>query len=153
MLDRRSWLHSALGTAAAIVMAGPVSATGFFARKLVVYKSPTCGCCSKWIDHVKAAKFEVVVNDVDNIGLIKQKNGVPPELASCHTCLIDGYVIEGHVPADVIEKLLTEKPKIRGIAVPGMPVGSPGMEMGSRKDRYNVIAFDNGGKTSIFAKR
>jgi len=153
MSNRRSWLRSALGAAAAIVVAGPAGATTLFSGKLVVYKSPTCGCCSNWVDHVKAAKFDVEVHDVDNIGAVKQKHGVPAELASCHTCLIDGYVIEGHVPADVIEKLLSEKPKIAGIAVPGMPVGSPGMEMGNRKDPYNVVAFEKNGKTSIYAKR
>jgi hypothetical protein len=119
---------------------------------VTVYKSPTCGCCAKWVEHVKKAGFAVTVKDVPNVGEVKLANGVPAELASCHTSLVGGYVVEGHVPADVLQKLLKEKPAVAGIAVPGMPMGSPGME-GSYSDRYNVVAFEKGGKQRVYASR
>jgi hypothetical protein len=122
-------------------------------RAMEVYRSPTCGCCGKWVDHVKAAGFSPAVHQVDDVSPVKTKGGVPGDLQSCHTALIGGYVIEGHVPADVSQQLLTEKPNIAGVAVPGMPVGSPGMEQGPRKDPYEVIAFTKDGKRSVYAKR
>ena len=118
-----------------------------------VYKSPTCGCCGKWVDHVKAAGFAPEVHDVADLSPVKTNGGVPPDLQSCHTAIIGGYTIEGHVPADVIRQLLAEKPRIAGIAVPGMPIGSPGMEVGARKDAYEVIAFTKDGNTSVYARR
>jgi hypothetical protein len=126
-------------------------ASGPIAMK--VYKSPTCGCCAKWVEHVKAAGFVPEVHDLPSVGPIKENAGVPSNLQSCHTALVGGYVVEGHVPVDVIQKLLDEKPSITGIAVPGMPAGSPGMEQGDRKDPYEVIAFTKGGKTSVFVRR
>src|SRR5688572_1526919 len=125
------------------------------AKKLItVYKSPTCGCCGKWVDHVRAAGYQVKTIDVDDVTPFKQKYGVPLDLASCHTGVVDGYAIEGHVPADVIDRLLKEKPKgARAIAVPGMPLGSPGMEVPGRKDAYNVILIDAKGKRSVYAKK
>lgn len=123
-------------------------------EKLVVYKSPTCGCCSAWVEHVQEAGFEVEVHDVANVQPVKQEHGVPGHLASCHTTLVGGYVVEGHVPADVIRRLLAERPDIAGIAVPGMPVGSPGMEVpGGRTDPYDVIAFTRDGGVSVFESR
>jgi hypothetical protein len=119
---------------------------------VTVYKSPTCGCCTKWVEHVKKAGFAVTVKDVPNVGPVKLANGVPAELASCHTSLVGGYVVEGHVPADVMQQLLKEKPAVAGIAVAGMPMGSPGME-GSYVDRYNVVAFEKGGKQRVYASR
>jgi len=118
-----------------------------------VYKTPTCGCCVKWIDHLEQGGFTVEAESLDNVAPIKAANGVPPRLASCHTATVDGYVIEGHVPADIISRLLAEKPEIAGVAVPGMPVGSPGMEMGSRKDPYQVVSFDDQGNTAVYAER
>ena len=118
-----------------------------------VYRSPTCGCCAKWVDHVKAAGFTPVVHQVDDVSPVKAKGGVPARLHSCHTALVGGYVIEGHVPADVIQQMLSSKPKIAGLAVPGMPIGSPGMEQGPRVDPYEVIAFTRDGNTSVYAKR
>jgi hypothetical protein len=118
-----------------------------------VYKTPTCGCCAKWVDHMKLAGFAPEVHDMPDVSPVKAKVGLPPTLQSCHTALVDGYVIEGHVPADLVQRLLKEKPKVAGIAVPGMPVGSPGMEMGGRKDPYEVIAFTKEGTTSVYAKR
>jgi len=120
---------------------------------MTVYKTPTCGCCAKWVDHMKAAGFDVKVQDMDDLTEIKQASGVPVRLRSCHTAVVGNYVVEGHVPADVVKKLLAEKPKTTGIAVPGMPVGSPGMEMGSEKAPYEVVTFDKTGKTTVFAKR
>ena len=120
--------------------------------EMVVYKSPTCGCCELWIDHAEAAGFTVVTEDVIDLRPVKAENGVTPELASCHTAIVGGYVIEGHVPADVIAQLLEERPDIRGLAVPGMPAGSPGME-GGTPEPYDVVAFDRDGNTSVYASR
>jgi hypothetical protein len=119
---------------------------------VTVYKSPTCGCCGKWVEHMRANGFEVTVSDMPDVTPMKDKQGVPAALRSCHTALVGGYAIEGHVPADVIKKLLTEKPNAAGIAVPGMPMGSPGME-GASKDTYSVVLFDKAGKTSVYATR
>lgn len=121
--------------------------------ELTVYKSPTCGCCGKWIEHMKAAGFQVKVVDLDDLTEIKQASGVPMKLRTCHTAVVGNYAIEGHVPADVVKKLLAEKPAAAGIAVPGMPIGSPGMEVGNQKDSYEVLLFDKAGKTTVFAKR
>jgi hypothetical protein len=121
---------------------------------VTVYKSATCGCCAKWNDHMKAAGFAVASNDLPDVAPIKNQHGVPPHTRSCHTALVGGYVVEGHVPADVIKKLLRERPAIAGIAAPGMPAGSPGMEMpDGRKDTYQIVAFDKQGKTSVYATR
>jgi hypothetical protein len=118
-----------------------------------VYKTPTCGCCAKWVEHAKLAGFVPEIHDMPDVSPVKAKVGLPPALQSCHTALVGGYVIEGHVPADLIQRLLEEKPKVAGLAVPGMPVGSPGMEMGDRRDPYDVIAFTKDGTTSVYAKR
>lgn len=118
--------------------------------EVIVYKSPTCGCCSKWVDHMTASGFKVIAHDTSNMQAVKTKLGVPDAMASCHTAVVNGYVIEGHVPAADIQRLLREKPNVKGLAVPGMVMGSPGME-GSRSDTYNVIAFGEG-KTSVFAR-
>lgn len=119
---------------------------------ITVYKSPSCGCCAKWVDHLEENGFDVKSIDTPDVNPTKMQHGVPGELASCHTALVDGYVVEGHVPADVIKKMLEEEPEIVGLAVPGMPMGSPGME-GSRVDNYDVIAFQKDGTRSVFASR
>jgi hypothetical protein len=119
---------------------------------VTVYKSPTCGCCGKWVELMRAAGFDVTVSDMPDIAPMKDKQGVPTALRSCHTALVGGYAIEGHVPVDLIKKLLKEKPNAAGLAVPGMPMGSPGME-GDTKDTYNVVLFDKTGKTSVYATR
>lgn len=108
-----------------------------------VYKTATCGCCTKWIEHLEAAGFEVEAKDLPDLTSLKSENGVPAELVSCHTALVDGYVLEGHVPAADIERLLSERPTIRGLAVPEMPLGSPGMEQPdpSRHEPYDVMSF------------
>lgn len=117
---------------------------------IVVYRSPSCGCCSKWLDHLKKHQFNVEDIVTDDVSSIKKKYGVPGNLASCHTAIVDGYVIEGHVPAGDIKSLLKMKPKVIGLSVPGMPAGTPGMEMGDRKDPFQVVTFDKEGQTKIF---
>jgi hypothetical protein len=119
-----------------------------------VYKSPSCGCCSLWVDYMRKNGFDAKVQDVDNIGALKLKLGVREEFSSCHTTEVGGYIVEGHVPVEVVQRMLKERPKIAGIAVPGMPAGSPGMEVpGGRKDSYNILAFTSDGKTTVYDRR
>lgn len=119
---------------------------------MTVYKLASCGCCAKWVDHIKAAGIQVKTIDVEDLSEIKAASGVPSPLQTCHTAVIQGYVVEGHVPGDVVQQLLRDKPAIAGIAVPGMPIGSPGMD-GSPKQPYDIIAWDKAGKTRVFAHR
>lgn len=124
------------------------------APTMEVYKSPTCGCCSKWVEHVQQAGFTVKVTDLSNEALdaLKAKHGIPRTAQSCHTGLVDGYVVEGHVPAAEVQRLLKERPAVAGIAVGGMPIGSPGMEVpGQRAQTYNVITFDKAGAIKVFS--
>ncbi|MGD8743800.1 MAG: DUF411 domain-containing protein [Granulosicoccaceae bacterium] len=125
--------------------------TGNTASDVIVYKSPACGCCNKWIEHLEQNGFKVEAHNVKDVIPYKIQNGVTPELASCHTAIVDGYTIEGHVPAGDIKRLLRERPAVDGLAVPGMPIGSPGMEQGDRKDKYNVVSFDEKGNKKIFS--
>jgi len=118
---------------------------------ITVYRDPNCGCCTKWIEHLIRHGFRVKDNKSAEMTEIKRGLGVPESLESCHTGVVNGYVIEGHVPAADIKRLLKQKPKVAGLAVPGMPMGSPGME-GPRKDRYEVLSFDKTGRTRVFAK-
>ena len=119
---------------------------------VTTYKSPTCGCCSEWVKHMEDAGFVVEAHDVSNLATVKQEQQVPGELQSCHTAIVDGYVIEGHVPAEDINRLLAERPDVAGLAVPGMPIGSPGMEMaGTPAQPFDVISFDAEGSISVFA--
>ena len=119
---------------------------------VTVYKSPTCDCCNKWVKHLQDHGFKVIANDTSELNQIKVKHKVPNELAACHTAIVDGYVVEGHVPADVIQKMLNEHPKAIGIAVPGMPMGSPGME-GSYSESYDVLIFDQNGNVKTYTSR
>jgi hypothetical protein len=110
--------------------------------EIIVFHDPTCGCCHKWVEHLRANGFSVTLNDAPSMKAVKARLGVPPALASCHTGEIGGYVVEGHVPAQAIKRLLVEKPEARGLAVPGMPIGSPGMEVeGSDPETYDVMLF------------
>jgi hypothetical protein len=119
-----------------------------------VYKSPACGCCVKWIDYMRANGFDPKVQDVENIGALKLKLGVREEFSSCHTTEVGGYVVEGHVPVETVQRMLKERPKIAGLSVPGMPAGSPGMEVpGGRMESYNILAFTSDGKTTVYDKR
>lgn len=119
--------------------------------ELTVYKSPTCGCCTKWVNHLEENGFEVISHNVSDMQVIKQKYGVRHDLASCHTAIVNGYVIEGHVPASDIKRFLGKPlPNVVGLTVPGMPMGSPGME-GARKDDYNVYTFSKDSKIAVFS--
>ncbi len=121
------------------------------APRVVVYKSPSCGCCGNWVTYMRQQGFTVEVHDQDDLTEIKSAAGVTDNLASCHTAQVGGYTVEGHVPAEDIRRMLRERPQIAGIAAPGMPVGSPGMEQGGRRDRYQVLGFTRAGRTSLFA--
>lgn len=119
-----------------------------------VYKTPTCGCCSKWVEHMRGAGFTVTAEDIshEQLQAVKTKLGVPVSMNSCHTARVAGYVVEGHIPADTVKRMLKEKPKAIGIAVPGMPIGSPGMEVPGRGVQpYEVLTFDKSGSTRVFA--
>ena len=118
---------------------------------ITVYKSPTCGCCKNWITHLEENGFKVKAIDSNNLSTIKNQAGIPAGAGSCHTAFIDNYVIEGHVPANDIKKLLMEKRAVAGLTVPGMPMGSPGME-GGRVDQYSVYEFDKQGKLNVVNK-
>jgi hypothetical protein len=122
------------------------------APAITVYKSPTCGCCKNWVEHLKEHGFQVTVVDREDLESVKRQQGVPAGLSSCHTAIVDGYTIEGHVPADVILRLLQERPQVAGLAVPGMPVGSPGME-GGTPEPYEVYTFDSTGPKDVYAVR
>jgi len=143
-------------TAASGVLAAagstPTRAPGSAGATVTVYKSPTCQCCAKWVDHLRAAGFTVVVHDTSDLAGVMAQNGVPPQMASCHTAKVGGYVIEGHVPADLIARALKEHPAIAGLAVPGMVIGSPGMD-GGAPQQYDVVAWTAGGQTSVYAHR
>ncbi|MEO7134360.1 MAG: DUF411 domain-containing protein [Vicinamibacterales bacterium] len=123
------------------------------AQKITVYKTASCGCCRLWVDHLKASGFDVQAMDVssDDVRAVSKAAGLKDEDTSCHTAKIGNYVVEGHVPADDIKRMLKEKPAIAGIAAPGMPQGSPGMDQGS-KEPYDVVAFTKDGKTTVYAK-
>jgi len=120
--------------------------------EIVVYKQATCGCCNRWIEHLEEHGFTVQAHDVDDVAEQKAEYGVRPEHHSCHTAMVDGYVIEGHVPADVILRLLDERPDVTGLTVPGMPMGSPGME-GPYAESYDVLTFDRAGNSTVYASR
>jgi len=121
------------------------------AEEIMVYKSPTCGCCNKWVSHLENQGFDVKTKNMRDVRLIKDEFGVQQKFQSCHTAKIGKYFIEGHVSAKDIKRLLKEKPDIKGLSVPGMPMGSPGME-GHRKDKYDVIAIDKNNNTRIYSK-
>lgn len=122
---------------------------------LSVYKTPTCGCCAKWVDHMRANGFDAKVHDLQDVTPIRTKLGVPSQLASCHTAQVGRYVIEGHIPAESVHRLLKERPTtVVGLVVPGMPMGSPGMEVpGGYKQPYLVLTLDKQGHTTVFEKR
>jgi len=155
MTSRRDWLKLTLGGLVATVPTGAVLAA--FAQKtdddVEIWKTPTCGCCHLWVEHMKASGFRPTIHDVPDTTPYRTKAGVPSSLASCHTAVVAGLALEGHVPADLVRKAIKEKAKIAGLAVPGMPMGSPGMEQGTRKDRYDVVAFTKDGKTTVYATR
>ncbi|HIF9069551.1 TPA: DUF411 domain-containing protein [Photobacterium damselae] len=118
------------------------------------YQSPYCGCCKEWVKHMKDNGFDLDIVYEENLTPVKIKLGLQPQLASCHTAEIEGYTFEGHIPASDIKRFLDKKPKrMIGLAVPGMPMGSPGMEYGDKKDAYDVVAFDKNGKTMVWSRQ
>ena len=119
---------------------------------VTVYKSQWCGCCTQWVAHMRDNGFEVKVEAMNDLSQIKARYSVTSELSSCHTAVVDGYVVEGHVPADLVSRMLRDRPDVVGLAVPGMPIGSPGME-GPNKEAYEVLTFDRAGATSVYAQR
>ncbi len=129
-----------------LVHAGAVAAE----PKITVYKTPTCGCCTKWVTHLEQNGFKVESIDRNDLRMIKSMAGVTPQLASCHTAKVGGYVIEGHVPANDIKRLLAERPEIKGLTAPGMPPSSPGMDIGNTP--YQVLSFDAEGNTQVYAR-
>ena len=147
-----------LGLLGAVLLIGVLGAwqAGLFSQSLpeaLVYKTPTCGCCSLWADHLTENGFTVTTKDLTDLNPIKKQYGIEPRLQSCHTAVIGDYVFEGHIPAEFVKKVLEEKPEIRGLTVPGMPIGSPGMEQGNRRDPYDILSIDHQGHVSVYAKR
>lgn len=120
--------------------------------EITVYKTPTCGCCRSWVDHLRDEGFRVTTEDLPDLTVVKHERGVPDALASCHTAVVDGYTVEGHVPGDVIRRLLDERPEVTGIAVPGMPMGSPGME-GPFSQPYEIYTFTPEGPVDVYDAR
>ncbi len=154
MLDRRTWLAQA-GGATLLVLAGRRDSLLALVPKPVieVYKDPNCGCCNAWVDHLRASGFTANTHDDSNTGAVKDRLGVPDAMRSCHTGKVDGYLVEGHVPAADIHRMLRGKPKFLGLAIPGMPMSAPGMaQPGSPIHSYTVLAFDKSGKTSVYAQ-
>ncbi|MDQ3069694.1 MAG: DUF411 domain-containing protein [Acidobacteriota bacterium] len=143
----------ALFLTVSVTAAGQAGRQGPAGPSITVYKTPTCGCCSKWVDHMRQNGFVVTVTDLNDVTPIKTKHGVPRQLHSCHTGIVNGYVIEGHIPASDVKRLLREKPKVAGLAVPGMPSGSPGMEVGGniKLPPYSVLVFEKSGASRVFS--
>lgn len=147
---RRRRFVTLLGSSAALFLPGCARETPL---SVTMYKNPSCGCCGKWADHMRAGGFPVVVHDMDDVSPIKAKYKVPLAMGSCHTAVVNGYTIEGHVPADVVRRLFDERPAgVIGLTVPGMPQGAPGMESPDPQS-YDVLAFDADGRTFVYARR
>ena len=136
-------LHFGLGSVA-------YALDDLLSKEIVVYKNPECGCCKKWINYLKDDGYKVTAIDTRNVYAEKERLGVPEKLAACHTAVIDGYVVEGHVTTRDIKRLLLFRPDVTGIAVPGMPVGTPGMERGNAREPYKVMSFDKQGNIEVF---
>jgi hypothetical protein len=144
--------QSAVAPAAQVIQATP-DATPVALPRMAVHKTPSCGCCSVWIEHMKDAGFEVDVHDMVDMGPVKERLGVPYTKGSCHTAEVGGYLIEGHIPAADIKRLLEERPDARGLVLPGMPLGSPGMEVPEGQQQpYTVELVRRDGTTEPFAQ-
>ena len=144
-LTRRSALFAAI---ASLLQTGTLSAGE--KHVITVHKDPTCGCCSGWVQHLQNAGFVTKVFDTNDIDAVKKRLGVPDDLAACHTAEVAGYVIEGHVPAAALRRFLAEKPQAKGLPVPGMPIGSPGME-GGKPEKYDVVLFGPAGRRTYLS--
>lgn len=153
-MRRRDLLMAAGAALAAGFGIAGVRADQAPAETITVYKTSTCGCCSLWVKHLQANGFQVEAHDIDQQKLtgMAREAGVTADLQSCHTAKVGRYVVEGHVPAADIQRMLKERPAIAGISAPGMPMGSPGMEQGGVKQPYDVVAFTKSGQRSVFAK-
>jgi hypothetical protein len=151
-MTRRTLLKALLGTAAVAALSSAFVVPAFAALPSVaVWKAASCGCCEGWVRHMRTAGFPVTVTEMDDVSPVKARHGVPAALASCHTALVDGYVLEGHVPAAAVVRLLAERPPAKGLAVPGMPLSAPGMDAGA--DHYDVVLFGLAdGGTKLFER-
>ena len=147
MTTRRSFVQGAGLALAFLALSGARAQRPAALPPVTVYKSPACGCCGDWAAHMRAAGFRVDVKDVDDVSPIKSRMGIPDTLWSCHTAVVDGYALEGHVPAGDVKRLLRERPKVKGLAVPGMVPGSPGMA--GPAQRYATVAFGDGGNRTF----
>jgi hypothetical protein len=144
---------AAVGGAVLALLRPATSEASAAPTPITVYKDPSCGCCTKWVSHLRENGFAPQTHDRSDMNALKDSVGVPAALRSCHTAMVGAYVIEGHVHAADIARLVSSKPaRTLGLAVPGMPAGSPGMEMGSRTDRFDVVAFDARGATRVFGR-
>lgn len=142
------WIHTAAATAALVSL---TTLAALAAPEVEVFKSPYCGCCAGWVEHMRAAGFSVKVTPVNDTSATRKRLGLPERYASCHTATVGGYALEGHVPAAEVKRLLATKPKGLGLAVPGMPQSSPGMDVPGRKDPYQVLLVDAAGQSTVFA--
>lgn len=149
LLHKLARILPTLACGAALGLAAPAFASP---DEIVMYKDPNCGCCGKWAEHMRSAGFAVKEVASARMELVKQEAGVPEALGSCHTAKVGGYVVEGHVPAADVRRMLAEKPAIRGLSAPGMPLGSPGMEGPYPAERYDVVSFDAQGRSAVFSK-
>ncbi len=149
-MNRRTRFFALAAVAVSVTAAGWATRQQAANPEILVYKSASCGCCGKWVEHLEAHGFAVTAVDMDDLGPIRREHGITRALSSCHTAVVEGYVVEGHVPAETIARLLEERPAVKGVAVPGMPIGSPGME-GPNPEPYDVLAFDAEGRTTVFA--
>lgn len=148
------WMRTGVAGILALGMGAPPTDAGAAPPPLpavVLYKSALCGCCGRWADHMRTAGFRVTVRDVGSLTNIESRYGVPKNATSCHVALVGGYVVVGHVPADLVQRLLTERPAVAGISAPGMPQSAPGMDNG--RAPYDVVAFDREGKTRMYERR
>jgi hypothetical protein len=155
MISRRSFLARTAALGASLAGAKSVWAAVAAAepKTMTIYMSPTCGCCAKWVDHVKAAGFKTVVHEDEDMETVKDNLGVPTDLRSCHTAQVEKYLIEGHVPADDIKSLLARRPEAAGLTAPGMPASSPGMAVpGQPHEAYDVLLFRRDGSSEVYAK-
>ena len=154
-MTNHSYTRRKIIGAAITLLTVPTAIRAVFAAQTLpsvqAYRNPGCGCCEKWKEHMKADGFEITMQDDPNLAARKSQLGVADQLSGCHTALIGDYVIEGHVPPEDIVRFLTEKPDVMGLAVPGMPIGSPGMEIGESKEPYDVLAFKKDGSWSLYA--
>lgn len=150
-ISRRAVLGQSLAAWGVAVLAQPLTALARApSKQLTAWKTPACGCCGDWVSHLRKSGFEVVINEVNDTAPIRKKFGLAENFSACHTARLNGYVIEGHVPAQELNRLLVEKPVALGLAVPGMPMGSPGMEVGSSRDAYNVLLVQSDGNSRIY---